>query len=392
MFYKSVKLSTLVLCLCQCVSIFAQDHSSDVSKADVEKLFMSVLRNREQITSGQMEINYTYSSVRDEKPMGKITRQLQIAFDKDRRRIDRTSTYQTGLVIDDIGCIGCYQPELILHYSNQLEKGVDKSELVRQKVITFYDTSQLENDLALKMWKKDFGSKFQYLVVFLNYSHPNDEQVVAAKERWWNLTLNSEVIWELSKITLTQENYNGVLCKKVSFYTPLDDGIMTQEYWISETQGNSIRKIVHISDMIEESDYDEILEVDVAQESNTGIWYPSSWKYERNNDHKPRTREEGAVKNVVFNKPLPEHLFKMKTISIIPKGTRVIWSAKSVPPPDEGKLIWDGENIISSGKYGLKLINEKKNGSRVVRIILVNVIGLSAIAASIFFRRYRKLK
>ncbi|MDR1382892.1 MAG: hypothetical protein LBJ67_03450 [Planctomycetaceae bacterium] len=292
-----------------------------------------------------------------EKVAGKMTRQMRIAFDKDRRRVDRTSMYMNGSVIDDIGCIGCYQPHVILHYSNQLARDLDPSELVMQKAITFYDTSQLEEDLALKMWKKDYGMKPQYLVSFLAYRRPNDEQATIAKERWWNLTLK---LCEVSDVILTHEDYKGVTCKKISFVTIAGNGTLSQEYWISEKQGNSIRKIVLISDNTNHRmDYDENLEVDVSQESKTGIWYPSSWKYERCNDHKLRIREEGTVKKVVLNQPLPEHLFDMKTIPIIPKGTRVDWLAKSIPPPDEGKLIWDGDNIISSGKYGLKLMNKK---------------------------------
>jgi hypothetical protein len=390
LFSKFMKLSVLILSLWLCVPVFSQDHSSNVSKADIEKLFSSMLQNREKITSGQWEINYTYANMEGEKAAGRVTRHIQLAFDQDRRRVERTSTYLNGFVIDDIGCIGCYQPNLILHYSNQLERGLDSSELVKRKAVTFYDTSQLEEDLELKMWKKDYGLKPQYLVSFLTYRYPNEEQVTTAKERWRNLTLN---VWEMSDVLLTQEDYKGVTCQKVSFVTIAGNGTISQEYWISETQGFSIRKIVFNSDMIKDRHSCETLEVDVAQESRTGLWYPSSWRYGRDkNDGKPSIREEGTVKKVVLNQPLPEHLFDMKTISIIPKGTRVRWLAKSIPPPDEGKLVWDGEKIISSGKYGLKLINEKKNGSRVIKIVLINVVVLSAIAASIFLRRYRMLK
>ncbi|MDR1382890.1 MAG: hypothetical protein LBJ67_03440, partial [Planctomycetaceae bacterium] len=174
------------------------------------------------------------------------------------------------------------------------------------------------------------------------------------------------------------------------FLTHFHNGTNSYIIWIAETQGPSIRKLILNSNV--DIIYDEILEVDVTQESKTGIWYPSSWKYERRHDHKLRIREEGTVKKIVLNQPLPEHLFDMKTIPIIPKGARVRWLAKSIPPPDEGKLIWDGDNIISSGKYGLKLMNEKNNSSRIIRIILIDIVVLSAITAPILFRRYQKLK
>ncbi len=140
------------------------------------------------------------------------------------------------------------------------------------------------------------------------------------------------------------------------------------------------------------SSHDEFLEVDVALDAGSGIWFPSAWHYERKNDGEFRTSQDVTITDVVLNKPLPEHLFDMKDIKILPVGVNVRWNATMIPPPAEGRLFWDGNDVVSHEDYISALIKTPHDKSRVRRIICFNVGIVFLLLAACLWSRYRKLQ
>ncbi len=138
--------------------------------------------------------------------------------------------------------------------------------------------------------------------------------------------------------------------------------------------------------------YDEILEVDVALDAASGIWFPSAWHYERKNEGQKPTVQDVTITDVVLNKPLPESLFEMQDIKILPAGVAVNWLAKMVPPPAEGRLFWDGNEIVSQDEYIQNAFKNNDGGRNFSIIICFNVGVLALIYAIYAWKKYCKLK
>ncbi len=362
-----------------------------VTKEYLEDLFQKGFDHREQIKSGQMEILNELDNMDEERVVNKIRREIKIAFDEQRRRVDRHNEFDAQKTIyDEVGCIGCYKKDnrLLLQYSNQIAPGFEDRPAAARTMCVIYDDKQLKENVLTKYWTNEFGFVPQYIAVFYLARIPTPEYVEKARDLLFSNTVEAA---KYGHGTVEDEDYKGVPCKKISFKSSNERLSLTREtsVWISEGQGYSIRKFF-LKDEGGPFPSVELLEVDVVQDKASGIWFPSSWHFERERDGKLRTRQNGTIKNVVLNQPIPDDIFDMKKIDILPKGVHVLWQATEVPPPHEGKLIWDGNDIVSGETHGAHLIDIPPKGSRIRKLLLINGAILCFIFAAVSYRSYRR--
>ena len=336
--------------------------SQDV-KEQVKDLLQKSLAHREQIKSGQMVITEHTKNLGNAR--GEVKREIAIAFDEQRRRVDRHNDFPPNTSYDEVGCIGCYKKDnrLALSYNGILNK-----DEFRKTSIQIYDSMKLVENELTESWAHDFGFMPEYLAFFGFVCFPTKETFEERKSYLFRNTINL-LDTGVTDVTITEEEYKGVLCKKIVFNSEFfnfeggEDIKRLNTLWIAEGQGYALHKHVYESDS-----YDELFEVDVALDEESGIWFPSAWHYERNNDGKPFKWQTGSVKDVVLNKPIPEELFDMHDIKIIPAGVQVSWFADIVPPPHgakrSGELIWDGNDIITRGMYNENLVKQAAAASK----------------------------
>ena len=196
-------------------------------------------------------------------------------------------------------------------------------------------------------------------------------------------------------VTITKEEYKETMCKKIVFEQSDQTSTVANTLWIAEGQGYAVRKHYYQCDM-----YDELLEVDVALDEGSGLWFPTAWHYEqkRTDGNKRHSVDGGTITNIVLNKPIPDGIFEIKNIEPIQAGAPVTWRAELVPPPygaRTGELIWDGNDIVTRGMFAEGLVAKaaaENKGKRFKMMILVNVACISLIIALFLMRYYRHLQ
>lgn len=383
-----------------CEGVFSQEDSKPETpsrekelkeyKEYLQDLFQKGWAHREQIKSGQMLI---IDRLKDRH--GAITREITIAFDEKRRRVDRHNIRSPKIFHDDVGCIGCYKKDnrLLLGYSTYYPRREGEADdVVSQTQVSIYDEKQLEENKWTRLWTMDYGFIPKYLACFCNSRFPREETLEKAKEYLLVNTIGMLGEKTRTEVTITDEEYKGTPCKKIQFETNFTSGVRRLNIlWIAEEQGYSLRKHF-LGSTGSPYAYEELLEVDVALDKSSGIWFPSAWHYERKNNGEFRISEDITIKNVILNKPIPESLFDMKDIKILPAGVNVQWIAEMVPPPYEGELLWDGNDIVSRSIHATNLVTQSTNNIRWKRIVFINTAGLALIFAMISWKKYQRLK
>ncbi len=89
-----------------------------------------------------------------------------------------------------------------------------------------------------------------------------------------------------------------------------------------------------------------VLENDLKRDAASGLWYPSHWFYENYMGSRLQYREENTLEAVSLNKRIDPAVFSPASIEGLKPGTPVQWNLDT-PPPGEGKLIWDGNDVVS---------------------------------------------
>jgi len=372
-------------------------------KETVETLLQKGFAHREQIKSGQMDITSRLSGMRNGKLENERNRDISIAFDQERQRVDLRDVHRhnpyagnnTPLVA--VGCIGCYKGDnrLLVDYSRYVKADDPTSE----SVLSIFDTSlQFKGQVATSLWTEELNIIPQYIVNFSENRFPTKKTIGDAKSILLSTTvgmLGSGV----TDVTIIEEVYKGTSCKKITFDSRSSDGTITLTVlWIAEEQGYSLRKHHLQISGSKVMNYDELLEVDVALDKDSGIWFPAAWHYERNTKGNLWRSEDGTVKNVVLNKPIPDKIFTMQDIKIIPAGVMVQWNTELIPPPYEarrGALLWDGNDIVTRGMFTENLIasyTAENRSKRLKTMILVNIASISLILAVFLWRYYQRLK
>lgn len=374
---------------------------------------------REQITSGQMVITNHLTKISKNGDKSSVDRKITIAFDEKRRRVDRHNVFSPQNSFDDVGCVGCYKKDnrLLLHYSNYYAKREGKeNDVITRTAMTIYDEKQLAENVLTKFWTDDFGFIPQYIGFFCHSRFPTNETVEEGKNylletvvdlgflgeqdasiRWSGIDENSSPIVELVapnfSITIVQEDHKGIPCKKIIVDSRFDeDSSVLKTLWIAEGQGGALRK--HHIQCRGIVNYEELLEVDVALDEGSNIWFPSAWQYWRKNNGKPYISQNVTVSNVILNKPIPENLFDLKDIKILPAGVSVRWPANIVSQPHEGNLIWDGNDIVSQNIYTANSVYREGNNNkdRFSIFFLVNIVFLGMVLSLILWRYYQCFK
>jgi len=323
---------------------------------DTQEYLIDLLRkglaHREQINSGEMVITrYMRSGHRNGYWDGSTVREITIAFDEDRRRVERSNSYSNRTPINDVGCIGCYRKDnrLLLQYQHDDQL---------QRRIYIFDVEQLENR-RVNSWERDYGFVVQYLASFPGDRFPAEDNLESARDSLFETALSMLDLGQ-TEVTITEEDHKGTMCKKITIDTRLSSFSTSIILMIAPEQGYALRKYSIQQKNSDGSNFDALLEVDVALDEKSGIWFPSAWRYE--GDRNGRLfRENVTIKDVVLNQPLPEKLFDMRNIEIIPAGARAIWRAELVPPPHDvplGQLLWDGNDFVTQGMFTEGLIEQ----------------------------------
>jgi len=379
------------------------------TKDYILSLFQEGFWHRDLITSGQMDISYRFVTIgKGGKVENESSYETFVTFDEERHRVDQRHTQRynpdaggTNIPHVSVGCIGCYEGnnQLLVTYS-QYENPNKPDE--RSWLIVNDKGQQFEGREWSNMWTTRLGFIPKYIVYFNGarpeYRFPIQEVL---DEAWYLLhgksirSLDSGV----TEVNITDEDYKGTECKKIVLEIKWDDGFITRNsLWFAVNQGYALRK-----QHFQESVYDDLLEVDVALDEESGIWFPSSWRYERkhSSDGSPRFSEAGTIKNVVLNKPIPDKFFTMQELKTIPAGVPVAWHAKQVPPPhgaQRGELLWDGTDIITRGMYSQNMLaqmiekSKSERAARITKVLLINAIAIGIIVAIVSLRYYLRLK
>ena len=127
-------------------------------KEQVKDLLQKSLSHREQIKSGQMIITEHTKNLGNAR--GEVKREIAIAFDEQRRRVDRHNDFPPNTSYDEVGCIGCYKKDnrLALSYNGILNK-----DAFRKTSIQIYDSMKLVENELTESWAHDFGFMPEYL-------------------------------------------------------------------------------------------------------------------------------------------------------------------------------------------------------------------------------------
>jgi len=360
--------------------------------------------HREQIKSGQMEITCRTTMMNRNGGLdNERDRNITLAFDEGRQRVDKRDVFRNNPHAGDntphvsVGCVGCYNGDnrLLVEYSQHV-KADDPSS---HSVLSIYDTGlRFKGQEATNLWTNELSFIPQYIVYFHTNRFPTKKTIGDAKSLLFATTVGT-LESGITGVSIIEEEYKGTPCKKITFDTQSSDGaVMLTTLWIAVEQGYSLRKHHTQISGSKMANYDELLEVDVALDKGSGVWFPSAWHYKRNNDGIPFISQTGTIKNVVLNKPIPEKVFTMQDIKIIPEGIRAYWNTELVPPPHEaqrGALIWDGTNIVTQGMFNEGLVENLVAQSRVERfkmVTLVNVAVIGLILTVFFWRMYQRMK
>ena len=377
-----------------------QRDESMAKKGYIETLLQKGFAHREQIKSGQMSITSHWKRTnRDGNVEHDRNRKIILAFDGERQLVDEHNDYAPDISYDQVGCFGCYNGDNRLHfyYSNPpVGQREPKDVSIPQYGIDIWDRKQLVEDEISTPWTHHLGFIPQYVAYFSgNGRFPTKKGF----EIYKNLLLANTISALESgygDVVIAEEDYKGTLCKKLEFKSIIPGSIGAYTIWIAEGQGYALRKQYYTSSL-----HDETLEVDVALDKDSGIWFPTSWNYERI-DKEGRYllhTEQGAITDIVLNKPIPEGVFDMKNIKTLPAGASVTWHAQLVLPPHGeqrvGALLWDGNDIVTQGMFNEGLVAKmaaENKSNRIKTIVLVNVSILALICAIFLWRYYQHLK
>jgi len=370
-------------------------------------LFQNSFALRDQITAGQMDIALRRTTTGQFENEG--TWEITVAFDEERQRVERrvvlkNNRYAGGQNIPriSIGCIGCYEGnnQLVVTYSQYVNPDRPNE---RSWLIVNDKGQQFEGEEWVNEWTISLGFIPRYIVYFggsVDNRFPTQKTLAQA----WDLLYNNSLgMLEsgVTDVTILDVDYKGTKCRKVVFETKWDDGSVTRNaFWFAVEQGYALRKHHFQTGGSSPGDYNELLEVDVALDKDSGIWFPSAWRYVRTDGNgNPRVTEEGTITNVVLNKPIPERIFTMQDLKTIPAGIPVVWHTELVPAPHgaqrHGELLWDGNDIVTRGMFNEGLVAQmaaQHRSERFQTMILINVAVIGLILSIFFWRMYQRMK
>ncbi|MCL2004930.1 MAG: hypothetical protein FWG73_02090 [Planctomycetaceae bacterium] len=129
-----------------------------------------------------------------------------------------------------------------------------------------------------------------------------------------------------------------------------------------------------------------ILENRLTQDSETELWYPSSWTYTQIEGIREKlySREEGTLEYISINQSISAERFALENIAPLTPDAPVHWHLDS-KPPGVGELVWDGERIVGLG-LDLESLERDVRKRRILLIVLCNVLLVSAFVLWYLYR------
>lgn len=343
---------------------------SEMTK-EMEEIYAKTIEHRDKLKSCEMEITTTYTHDKN-GPVNGSSVFVKLYVDGDKIRAERHhSSKRFNIDSNQVYCDACINvPDCYLFFDNYSTKQNPNV----NGAIQFADKALLRKEDP-----KYFFPDFRYLACSMNMTPKTKEPLLDFfYDKLWLSNSPGPIIW---KVDIADDLYRGVKCKKIKQELP---GTL-RTTWISPEQGYSLRRIEQkICDR--EGNVLECyeIEVEVAQNEKSSLWFPSKWNFYKKSVDGVETSNKGEIRVTSLNQPIDPARFTMQDIELIPAGADVIWALETEKLPPEWKLplIWDGKNVINKGVYSEEIINERKSESsnRRLLIISVNVILISSFA------------
>jgi hypothetical protein len=310
-------------------------------------IFANVIKSRQLILSGEIEIDSSYNLANIPDP---ILKRWRISFDASKIRTNINYDNKMTTV-----CLDCYSKKTWFFYSDQTYSNTNV-----QSGLIFYDVN---NDPPHAYYIPDprwFGYLTFPIELSATYQKPLEMYC-----------LNLDRYTEQPQVS--QETVLGIDCWKVDYKL---SGITSYSLWISKSDQN--RVVCAESRFVEESE--KVLFIDRMESETEKIkgefWFPVKLKYRRTENGKITEDYEATIKIISLNEPLPPNTFSPKGVDFLKPETPVIW-ALDRDKPAEGNLEWDGEKIVPIETKG-KVVAEPSGSNIKFRIFFV-LLGIAMI-------------
>lgn len=182
------------------------------------------------------------------------------------------------------------------------------------------------------------------------------------------------------KSASTEENFQGLVCKKIT-YTDTKTGV-EYTYWIAPSCGYGIVRMQSYYDGNPRSSNQEktppmtnFTEIKLSEHKNSGIWFPAAMKFVCTSGKKVDISQDFKIKTIALNEKIDPNHFTLKGLDI-PVGTVVMKGRESI----EDNFFWDG-NQIQSERGTMLAEAALPEQYRLFRVILI-VVGLGLICAA----------
>lgn len=146
------------------------------------------------------------------------------------------------------------------------------------------------------------------------------------------------------RVNLTESEIKEYLKKR--------DARSVVEVYLDPGKKYAVRRMVRFDSVIKVR---SVLENEMKQDPESGVWYPSHWVYEQYRYDQLQVREENTMEVISINKKIDPKRFTLESVEGLKPGTPVIWKLDT-PPPGKGKLEWDGKKIFAHGEHGENLV------------------------------------
>lgn len=172
---------------------------------------------------------------------------------------------------------------------------------------------------------------------------------------------------------MTDEVLDGIECKKITCTNPENKNSAT--YWIAPALGSSIIRI----DCDDNEGCVDSTVLQVAKDTRSGIWLPTSSKFTRIAQGKLEISEELRIEVLSLNQSLDLSYFTPQKMEV-PVGTLTIM----MPESTEQNYFWDGEKIVGENGSVFENTGERNHFSN-IRLFLI-AVGLAMVSVACFWK------
>ncbi|MDR2651134.1 MAG: hypothetical protein LBC68_02295 [Prevotellaceae bacterium] len=319
------------------------------SVPNVGDIFAGVMKSRQLIQKGVIEVDYLYSNV-----SGYVSsKHWKIYFDDSKKRSDITQNYH----IDTI-CFDCYSKKTILYYTNQF----DPDEEGRRMALCFYDGYKKP---SISLYIPD-PRWFGYTAFTLENSiYENPLEIYGSK-----------IDDHKPAYKIFSDSCNGIDCWRIDFKL---ETISPYSLWLAKSDLN---RVICLERHFEVDEGEKIIFIDRVESETEKfqgeIWFPTKLRYRRTENGKVTMRLDATIKVISLNEPLPPNTFYPKGVDFLKPDTPVVWALDRDRPAEEGELVWNGEEVVPVVTTSKATLSVKSVGDLKIRIFFV-LFGLAMI-------------